>query len=74
MLRTATRPKWLGLLVVALACAALAVFLGRWQWASAHDRAREEAVREVQARPVEPIADAIPVSYTHLTLPTNREV
>lgn len=59
MLRTATRPKWLGLLVVALACAALAVFLGRWQWASAHDKAREEAVREVQARPVEPIADAI---------------
>lgn len=59
MLRTATRPKWLGLLVVAIACAALAVFLGRWQWASAHDRAREEAVREVQDRPVEPITAAI---------------
>lgn len=59
MLRTATRPKWLGLLVLALLLAAFAVFLGRWQWSSAHDRAREDAVREVQERPVEPIAQAI---------------
>lgn len=59
MLRTATRPKWLGLLVLALLGAALAVTAGRWQWAVAHDRAREEAVREVQERPVEPIADVI---------------
>ena len=47
MLRTATRPRWLGLLVLALVLAALAVFLGRWQWAAAHDKAREDAVREV---------------------------
>lgn len=59
MLRTATRPRWLGLLVLALVLAALAVFLGRWQWAAAHDKAREDAVREVQERPVEPITEAV---------------
>lgn len=59
MLRTALRPRWLALLALALLLAGIAVQLGRWQWQVAHDLAREEVVREIQQRPVEPIADVI---------------
>lgn len=59
MLRTACRPRYLGLLVVALALVALGIIAGRWQWSVAHDVARAEAVREVQERPVRPVADVI---------------
>ena len=59
MLRTALRPRFLGLLVVALVLAVLGVIAGRWQWSVAHDVARADAVREVQGRPVEPLADVV---------------
>ncbi len=59
MLRTATRPKWLALLVLALLLLGVGIQLGRWQLAVAHDRAREDVVREAQERPVEPIADVL---------------
>lgn len=55
MLRTALRPKWLGLLVLAVALAVLCIIAGRWQWSVAHDVARAEAVRDVQDQPVEPL-------------------
>ena len=58
MLRTATRPRWLGLLVLALLVAGAAVYAGRWQWSVAHDRAREDTVKAIQARPVEAL-DAV---------------
>lgn len=53
------QPRWLALLALALVLAALAVQLGRWQWDVAHDVAREEAVREVQQRPVQPLTDVV---------------
>lgn len=59
MLRTALRPRWLGLLVVALLIAALGVIAGRWQWSVAHDVARADAVREVQERPVRPLSEVV---------------
>ncbi|MBA4083407.1 SURF1 family protein [Janibacter terrae] len=59
MLRTAARPRWLGLLVVALVLVALGITAGRWQWSVAHDEARADAVREVQDRPVRPLADVV---------------
>lgn len=59
MLRTATRPRWLGLLVVAVLLLAAGIQLGRWQWQVAHDSARAEAVREIQGRPVRPIAEVL---------------
>lgn len=59
MLRTALRPRWLALLALALVLLAAGIQLGRWQWQVAHDLAREEAVREIQQRPVEPLADVV---------------
>ena len=52
-------PRWLGLLALAVALAVGAVLLGRWQWSVAHDRARAEAVQEIQSRPVQPIAEVL---------------
>ncbi|KRE37556.1 hypothetical protein ASG73_07780 [Janibacter sp. Soil728] len=59
MLRTALRPRFLGLLVVALVVAAVGIIAGRWQWSVAHDVARADAVRTVQERPVRPLADVV---------------
>lgn len=53
------RPRWLALLALALVLAAAAVQLGRWQWQVAHDVAREDAVREVQQRPTQPLAQVV---------------
>lgn len=59
MLRTALRPRWLGLLALAAALAVLCVIAGRWQWSVAHDVARADAVREVQDQPIEPLGDVM---------------
>lgn len=59
MLRTALRPRWLGLLVVALVLAVLGIIAGRWQWSVAHDVARADAVREVQERPTRPLSQIV---------------
>lgn len=53
MLRTALRPKWVGLLALAVVLAIGCIIAGRWQWSVAHDVARADAVREVQDQPVE---------------------
>ena len=37
-------------------------------------RDADRAVRVAQARRAQMVVRAVPVSYTHLTLPTNREV
>ncbi len=44
---------------MALVLAALGIVAGRWQWSVAHDVARADAVREVQERPVRPLADVV---------------
>ena len=59
MLRTALRPRYLGLLVVALVLVVLGIIAGRWQWSVAHDVARADAVREVQEQPVRPLAEVM---------------
>lgn len=59
MLRTALRPRWLGLLVVALVLAVLGVIAGRWQWDVAHSEGRADAVREIQNRPVKPLGEVL---------------
>lgn len=55
VLRTALRPKWVGLLALAVVLAIGCIIAGRWQWSVAHDVARADAVREVQDQPVEPL-------------------
>lgn len=55
VLRTALRPKWVGLLALAVVLAIACIIAGRWQWSVAHDVARADAVREVQDKPVEPL-------------------
>lgn len=59
MLRTALRPRWLGLLALALAMGVLFVIAGRWQWSVAHDEARADTVREIQDRPVVALDDFV---------------
>lgn len=59
MLRTALRPRWLGLLALAVALAVLGIVAGRWQWSVAHDTARAEAVREVQEQPAKPLTEVV---------------
>nr|WP_257907457.1 hypothetical protein [Janibacter limosus] len=49
MLRTALRPRFLWLLVVALLIAVLGIIAGRWQWSVARDVARADAVRAVRS-------------------------
>ena len=66
MLRTALRPRFLGLLVVALVIAVLGIIAGRWQWSVAHDVARADAVRTVQERPVRPLTEVV---APHATFP-----
>lgn len=45
--------------MVALALVVVGIVAGRWQWSVAHDVARADAVREVQERPVRPLADVM---------------
>lgn len=59
MLRTALRPRLLGLLVLAVVLAVLGIIAGRWQWSVAHDVARADAVREIQQRPVQPLGQVV---------------
>ncbi len=59
VLRTALRPKWVGLLALAVVLAIVCIIAGRWQWSVAHDVARADAVRAVQDRPVEPLASVM---------------
>ncbi len=59
MLRTALRPRWLGLLALALALGVLCVIAGRWQWSVARDVARADAVREIQQQPIVPLEDFV---------------
>ena len=44
MLRTALRPRYLGLLTLAVVMGVVFVIAGRWQWSVAHDVARADAL------------------------------
>ena len=52
MIRTALKPRWLGLLGVVILIIVAFIQLGRWQLGVAHDKARIEAVKEAGAKPV----------------------
>lgn len=56
MLRTALKPRWLGLLGVVILIGVAFVQLGRWQLGVAHDKARVEAVKAAGAKPVVDVA------------------
>jgi cytochrome oxidase assembly protein ShyY1 len=51
VLRTALKPRWLALLVLALVLATGMAFLGQWQLDRARENGRQEAVQAGQARP-----------------------
>ncbi len=59
VLRTATRPRWLGLLLVAIALAVLAFYLGRWQYQVAYDTERVKVVEAAAERDVRPLDDVL---------------
>ena len=59
MLRTALKPRWLGLLAVLLLVLVSFTMLGLWQLNVARDKGRAEVASQSAARPVVPIADAL---------------
>ncbi|MGZ4602188.1 MAG: SURF1 family protein [Kineosporiaceae bacterium] len=61
MLRTALKPRWLALLAVVLAAAAVMARLGEWQLDRARQKGERDRIRAAQARP--------PVSLTSILTP-----
>ncbi|MFP5335817.1 MAG: SURF1 family protein [Actinomycetes bacterium] len=59
MLRTATRPRFLALLVVALAAATLFAALGDWQLARSRDEASEEARAQAEGQALAPLDEVL---------------
>lgn len=51
MLRTALKPRWLGLLAVVVLIVVAFIQLGRWQLGVARDKAAHEAIQQAAARP-----------------------
>jgi cytochrome oxidase assembly protein ShyY1 len=59
VLRTALKPKWLGLLGVVVLVVIAFVQLGRWQLGVAHDKALAEQLAQAKARPVVELATVL---------------
>ena len=59
MLRTALRPRWLGLFAVLVAVVVTFGRLGLWQLNVAQDRGRAEAAESAAGRPVAPLQDVV---------------
>lgn len=59
MLRTALRPRSLGLLALALALIAGFIWMGMWQLDVAREKGRTQALQEAQARPEVPLSQLI---------------
>lgn len=66
MLRTALKPKWLGLLLVVLLVVVSFTFLGMWQFGVAQDKQQQEAAQQAASAAVEPLDDVLP-RHTPLT-------
>ncbi|MFZ1372818.1 MAG: SURF1 family protein, partial [Nostocoides sp.] len=66
VLRTAIKPKWLALLVLAALIAIAFVQLGRWQLGVAHDRARAAAI---EAAGKEPAVEVTTLLVPHAQFP-----
>jgi cytochrome oxidase assembly protein ShyY1 len=59
VLRTALKPRWLGLFVVLVLVLVSFFWLGLWQLDVARDKGREEVVAAAAREPVVPIAEAL---------------
>ncbi|MFN2319845.1 MAG: SURF1 family protein [Dermatophilaceae bacterium] len=59
MIRTASQPKWLGALLLAVVFAAICGYLGVWQLEEARAEARAEAIERAAALPVSPITEVV---------------
>ncbi|MDF2093826.1 SURF1 family protein [Knoellia sp. 3-2P3] len=59
MLRTALKPRWLGLFAVLVAILVSFTWLGLWQLDVARDRGRAEAVEKAPAQPVVDLATVV---------------
>jgi surfeit locus 1 family protein len=68
VLRTALKPRWLGLLAIVIAVMASFTVLGLWQLNVARDTARADQVRAAPARPV---VDVTSVLTPHGPFPTD---
>ncbi len=66
MLRTALKPRWLGLFACVLAVIVAFGMLGLWQLNVARDKGRAE---EVRAAPTQPVADVATVLVPHGSFP-----
>ena len=66
MLRTAVKPRWLGLLACVLAVMVTFGMLGLWQLNVARDKGRAEGVRSA---PTQPVADVAAVLIPHGSFP-----
>ena len=66
MLRTALKPRWLGLFVLVVAVMVSFTMLGLWQLSVARDRGRAE---QVDSTPTLPVADVASVLFTHAPFP-----
>ena len=59
MLRTALKPRWLVLLVLALGLATVMAGLGQWQLDRARENSRREAVQAAASRPAVPLTELL---------------
>ncbi len=66
MLRTAVKPRWLGLFAFVLAVMIAFGMLGLWQLNVARDKGRAE---EVRSAPTQPVADVVTVLIPHGSFP-----
>lgn len=66
MLRTALKPRWLGLLAFVLLVVASFTWLGMWQLDVARDKSHQESLARAESMPVDDIGQVLP-PHTPLT-------
>lgn len=59
MLKTATKPRHLKTAVLAVLLIAAFLWLGNWQWASAHNKASQKALAQAQQQKVVPLDELL---------------
>jgi surfeit locus 1 family protein len=68
VLRTALKPRWVGLFAIVLVVVVTFGMLGLWQFNVARDKGKADAVR---AAPTQPVADVADVLVPHGSFPSN---
>lgn len=71
MLRTALKPKHLRVFVVMVVLVAAFIWLGNWQWASAHNKASQKAMQNAASQKTVPIGD---VMQPQTTFPNDKSL